>query len=367
MSTSSSRPLVGGAPVQTAAPARPAASRWRSEYPANSDGEALACRTAAHREAPCLDSARSGRSVRNFIRSSRPSIAAINPIDLLLMHRVPELAVVARFCSRPDLPPPAWRPPSLPTSPMGRLLRLPGRWTARSSCLSCSCTSSWQRGPDVTLHLPGVHEPLNRLLGRTGVVNGAMYAVVAAVLLLDAAAGRRSAPGRRAPGGRLRAGRMGGGAAGPHLRTRGAAPGSCYGAAESRDTIPLRSREPRRPRPDLESQMLELVNAERRPRAEAGAAGSGVTQVARRHSRTCARGSRSARRRGPGRPPARGAHAATSARARTWRCAPAAPRTRADALPGHRANILRPQFGRLGIGILDGGIHGLMVTQAFPN
>ena len=31
--------------------------------------------------------------------------------------------------------------------------------------------------------------------------------------------------------------------------------------------------------------------------------------------------------------------------------------------PGHRANILRPAFGRLGIGIVDGGRHGLMVTQ----
>ena len=35
--------------------------------------------------------------------------------------------------------------------------------------------------------------------------------------------------------------------------------------------------------------------------------------------------------------------------------------------PGHRANILRPQFGRLGIGILDAGRHGLMVTQEFRN
>lgn len=33
--------------------------------------------------------------------------------------------------------------------------------------------------------------------------------------------------------------------------------------------------------------------------------------------------------------------------------------------PGHRANILRPAFGRLGIGIVDGGRHGLMVTQNF--
>jgi uncharacterized protein YkwD len=33
--------------------------------------------------------------------------------------------------------------------------------------------------------------------------------------------------------------------------------------------------------------------------------------------------------------------------------------------PGHRANILRPQFGRVGIGIMDGGIRGLMITQNF--
>lgn len=35
--------------------------------------------------------------------------------------------------------------------------------------------------------------------------------------------------------------------------------------------------------------------------------------------------------------------------------------------PGHRANILRPQFGRVGIGIMDGGVRGLMVTQNFRN
>ena len=35
--------------------------------------------------------------------------------------------------------------------------------------------------------------------------------------------------------------------------------------------------------------------------------------------------------------------------------------------PGHRANILQPHFGRLGIGIQDGGIYGLMITQNFRN
>jgi len=35
--------------------------------------------------------------------------------------------------------------------------------------------------------------------------------------------------------------------------------------------------------------------------------------------------------------------------------------------PGHRANILNPEFGHIGIGILDGGYHGLMISQEFTN
>lgn len=35
--------------------------------------------------------------------------------------------------------------------------------------------------------------------------------------------------------------------------------------------------------------------------------------------------------------------------------------------PGHRANILRPGFGKVGIGIMDAGARGLMVTQEFSN
>lgn len=35
--------------------------------------------------------------------------------------------------------------------------------------------------------------------------------------------------------------------------------------------------------------------------------------------------------------------------------------------PGHKANIVNPKFGRIGIGIIDGGIYGLMVTQNFRN
>lgn len=35
--------------------------------------------------------------------------------------------------------------------------------------------------------------------------------------------------------------------------------------------------------------------------------------------------------------------------------------------PGHRANIMNPSFGRVGIGIQDGGFYGLMISQEFRN
>jgi uncharacterized protein YkwD len=35
--------------------------------------------------------------------------------------------------------------------------------------------------------------------------------------------------------------------------------------------------------------------------------------------------------------------------------------------PGHRANILKSSYGRVGIGIVDGGLHGLMISQEFRN
>ncbi len=35
--------------------------------------------------------------------------------------------------------------------------------------------------------------------------------------------------------------------------------------------------------------------------------------------------------------------------------------------PGHRANILSPQYGRVGIGVADAGLHGKMFTQDFAD
>ncbi|MCL4365722.1 CAP domain-containing protein, partial [Patescibacteria group bacterium] len=34
---------------------------------------------------------------------------------------------------------------------------------------------------------------------------------------------------------------------------------------------------------------------------------------------------------------------------------------------GHRANILSPDFNKVGIGVLDGGIYGKMFTQVFSD
>lgn len=35
--------------------------------------------------------------------------------------------------------------------------------------------------------------------------------------------------------------------------------------------------------------------------------------------------------------------------------------------PGHRANILSKDYSKIGIGIMDGGVYGLMITQVFKN
>lgn len=35
--------------------------------------------------------------------------------------------------------------------------------------------------------------------------------------------------------------------------------------------------------------------------------------------------------------------------------------------PGHRANILSPEFNRIGIGVMDGGVYGKMFVQEFTN
>jgi uncharacterized protein YkwD len=127
------------------------------------------------------------------------------------------------------------------------------------------------------------------------------------------------------------------------------------------------------PRPDLEARMLEMVNEERAKQGlKSLKADPEMLEVARAHSRDML---------------ARGyfAHVAPDGKDLEQRVrkanvrflvagenlalAPTLARAHDGLMnsPGHRANILRAQFGRVGIGVLDGGRYGLMITQNFRN
>jgi uncharacterized protein YkwD len=231
------------------------------------------------------------------------------------------------------------------------------------------------------LRLPRkVHaNPANRLLGvLPGLANGAMYAIVAAVLLLTLPLGAR----------------VGTWAHESALAPKLARPAEWVEVQlapifdpavqrtleavlidpQSRQRIALQFRvKNAHPRPDLEEQMLELVNAERRAHGLRPVKPDPIlSELARGHSRDML---------------ARGyfAHVTPEGNDLSDRMQQArigylsagenlalAPtlstaHTGLMRSPGHRANILRPQFGRLGIGILDSGAHGLMVTQDFRN
>ncbi len=128
-----------------------------------------------------------------------------------------------------------------------------------------------------------------------------------------------------------------------------------------------------RARSELEAQMLELVNRER---ADAGlaplAADDELRNVARAHSVDMFGRGYFSHVTPEGRDPfARIREAGYTFRTAGENLALAPTLSIAHTglmnSPGHRANILRPQFGRVGIGIMDGGRRGLMVTQNFRN
>jgi uncharacterized protein YkwD len=128
-----------------------------------------------------------------------------------------------------------------------------------------------------------------------------------------------------------------------------------------------------RPRPDLERQMLDLVNEERvanglpplSPDPE-------LTEVARRHSADMFGRGYFAHDTPEGRTPfdrMKAANVRFLVAGENLALAPTVSIAHTGLMnsPGHRANILRPQFGRVGIGIMDGGMRGLMVSQEFRN
>ncbi len=128
-----------------------------------------------------------------------------------------------------------------------------------------------------------------------------------------------------------------------------------------------------RPRPELEAEMLELVNRER---AAVGlkplAPDPELLEVARAHSADMFARGYFAHVTPEGRNPfdrIREAGYAFRTAGENLALAPTLSVAHTGLMnsPGHRANILRPEFGRVGIGIMDGGMRGLMVTQNFRN
>ena len=128
-----------------------------------------------------------------------------------------------------------------------------------------------------------------------------------------------------------------------------------------------------RTRPELEARMLELVNRER---IAAGlkpfAPDPELSEVARRHSADMFARGYFAHGTPEGRDPferMREAKVSFVTAGENIALAPTLEIAHTGLMnsPGHRANILRQQFERVGIGIMDGGIHGLMVTQDFRN
>jgi uncharacterized protein YkwD len=124
-------------------------------------------------------------------------------------------------------------------------------------------------------------------------------------------------------------------------------------------------------RPELEAQMLELVNRERTSRGlKPLQADPEMTMVARAHSKDMFERGYFAHENPDGKDPFQRMKAANVvfrtagenlALAQTLEMA----HTNLMNSPGHKANILQPAFGRLGIGVLDGGYYGLMISQEF--
>jgi uncharacterized protein YkwD len=128
-----------------------------------------------------------------------------------------------------------------------------------------------------------------------------------------------------------------------------------------------------KPKAELEAAMLELVNEERR---SAGLkpleADPELTEVARQHSTDMFERGYFSHNTPESLSPfdrMREANVRYMAAGENLALAPSVRIAHTGLMnsPGHRANILRPQFGRVGIGIMDGGRRGLMVTQKFRN
>jgi uncharacterized protein YkwD len=136
--------------------------------------------------------------------------------------------------------------------------------------------------------------------------------------------------------------------------------------------LPFRVEHPK-VRPGLEAQMLQLVNQERTSRGIAPLkADPALTLIARKHSVDMLARGYFSHYTPEGADPFTRMHDDNIrflTAGENVALAPTLPLAHDGLMhsPGHRANILNPAFGRIGIGIEDGGIYGLMITQDFRN
>lgn len=128
-----------------------------------------------------------------------------------------------------------------------------------------------------------------------------------------------------------------------------------------------------KPRPSLEADMLVLINKERtRHGLKPLVADEALRKVARAHSQDMLSRSYFAHKNPDGQSPFdRLEQAKINFRTAGENLALAqtleAAHTNLMKSPGHRANILNKSFGKVGIGIIDAGKHGLMITQEFKD
>jgi uncharacterized protein YkwD len=126
-------------------------------------------------------------------------------------------------------------------------------------------------------------------------------------------------------------------------------------------------------RADLEVKMLDLVNEERKKaRLSPLVADEQLRQLARAHSNDMLARGYFSHITPDGQDPfdrmrKAGIHFNTAGENLAFAATLAIAHRGLMESPGHRANILRPSFGKIGIGILDGGRYGLMISQEFKN
>jgi uncharacterized protein YkwD len=219
---------------------------------------------------------------------------------------------------------------------------------------------------------------VNRVFGAVpGLINGLIYAALIAVLLLLAQVPKKlSTTVQKSQIASALTGRVG------WLETKLSKMVESEGKqaynltvapeAERSIKLPFKIKHPTI-QPDLEIEMLKMVNRERtkaglnplKPDPE-------LREVARNHSRDMFGRGYFSHITPEGKDPfdrMRKAHVQFLAAGENLALAPNLEQAHSGLMnsSGHRANILHIAYGRVGIGILDGGLYGIMVTQNFRN